>query len=169
MPGRSIVLIGFMGAGKTEVGKAIAAVSGLELVDTDALIEQEAGRSIVDLFAEEGEPAVRARERRAVARAVDPPGRVISCGGGTILGLRNYETLRDAGEIVYLRASPQTLRSRISDVSSRPMLQDPSVFDRLLAERTPAYEAAADVIVDTDGRTPHEIAEEILARVGSRA
>jgi shikimate kinase len=169
MSGSSIVLIGFMGAGKTEVGKALAEASGLELVDTDADIEAAAGRSIADLFADEGEPAMRDREHLAVMRAVEQPGRVIACGGGAILALRNYEALRRAGDIVYLRSSPAALRSRLSDVSGRPLLRDPSAFDRLLAERTPAYEAAADHVIDTDGRTPAEIAGEILARVGSRA
>jgi shikimate dehydrogenase len=103
-----------------------------------------------------------------VAAAVSRGGRVIACGGGTILVLRNYRALRDAGDIVYLRSSPATLRSRLSAPTGRPLLHDPAAFDRLLAERMPAYEAAADVVVDTDGRAPAEIAAEILDRVGSR-
>ena len=169
MPGRSIVLIGFMGAGKTSVGRALADVSDLELVDTDTLVEARAGRPIAQIFADEGEEAFRALETEAVREAASAPDRVIACGGGAVLRLVNQRILIGAGDLVYLRASPEALRGRLEGDDGRPLLRDPAAFDRLLAERAPAYEAAADVIVDTDGRTPKEIAHEILDRVRSHA
>lgn len=169
MTRRNIVLIGFMGAGKSAVGRAVADGSGLELVDTDLLVEQEAGRPVAEIFATEGEAGFRSREARAVGAAASRQSCVIASGGGAILSLRNYQALRDSGDIVYLRSSPEQLRARLSDDTARPLLADPAAFDRLLAERTPAYEAAADLIVDTDDRTPAEIAADILARLGVRA
>jgi len=169
MPERSIVLIGFMGAGKTSVGRALADTAGMELVDTDLLVEARAGRAIAEIFEADGEEAFRALESDAVQEAASAPGRVIACGGGAVLRLVNQRALREAGDVVYLRASPHALRGRLDGDDGRPLLRDPGAFDRLLAERAPAYEAAADVIVDTDERTPDEIAHEILARVGSRA
>ncbi len=160
----SIVLIGFMGAGKTEVGKELAQLTGMELVDTDALVQAKHG-PIPEIFRTGGEPAFRAFESEAVLEAAAHPRRVIACGGGAILALKNYGVLRGAGTIVYLRTSAEALHARVGDGGGRPMLSDPAAFDRLLVERVPAYESAADVIVDTDGRTPTEIAATILERV----
>jgi shikimate kinase len=171
MTRRSIVLIGFMGAGKSAVGRAIADATGAELIDTDALVEAAAGAPVAEIFAREGERGFRAREADAVAEAASKPGRVIACGGGAILALRNYQVLREAGDIVYLRASRDALRARLAedDATTRPLLADSQAFDRLLAERTPAYEAAADVIVDTDGRELEQIAADVIARLGVSA
>ncbi|MCA1834177.1 MAG: shikimate kinase [Actinobacteria bacterium] len=160
---RSIVLIGFMGAGKTEVGGALAALTGLDFVDTDALVEAAAGKSVEQIFAESNEAGFRARETDAVTQAVSGSGRVIACGGGAVLALKNYQALQSAGPIVYLRAPADALRARTGSGAGRPLLSSPDAFDRLLAERAPAYEAAADLIVDTGGRTPEDVAAEIVA------
>ncbi len=163
----SIVLVGFMGAGKSVVGEALAALTGLRLVDTDRLVEASAGASIPEIFDHEGERAFRAREAAAVAQAVAEPDRVIACGGGAVLQPHNYEALRSAGPIVYLRAPAGTLRARLEGTSSRPLLAEPGALERLLAERAPAYEAAADVVVDTAGRNPEDVASEIVERLGA--
>lgn len=163
MPG-NIVLIGFMGSGKSVVGAALAERVGFELVDTDALVVRAAGTDVARIFAAEGESGFRAREAEAVAEASAGSGRVIACGGGAILALRNYTALRSAGPIVYLRTSADELVRRLGDGAGRPLLQGGAVAEivpRLLAERAPAYDAAADLVVDTDGRDPAEIAEQI--------
>jgi shikimate kinase len=167
MPPRSVVLIGFMGAGKTEVGRALAARLGFQFCDTDHLIVEAAGRTIAEIFAAEGEQAARELERQAVVRAAARPGRVIACGGGTVLFVRNYGVLKGAGPIVYLRASAPELIARLGNGEGRPLLAgDPkTVVPRLLAERAPAYETAADLVVDTDGRNPDEIAADIAERL----
>jgi len=167
MPPRSVVLIGFMAAGKSAVGRTLAERLGFEFCDTDQMIVDSAGRSIPEIFASDGEPRLREIERDAVVRAAARAGRVIACGGGTILSVRNYGVLKGAGPIVYLRTSPDELIARLGNGEGRPLLGgDPAkAVPRLLAERTPAYETAADVVVDTDGRAPEEIAAEIVEKL----
>lgn len=157
-----------MAAGKTEVGRALAERLGFEFVDTDELIIEAEGRSIDEIFATDGEPKLRSLERDAVVRAAARPRRVVACGGGTILSVRNYGVLKGAGPIVYLRTSVEQLIVRLGSGEGRPLLRgNPEAeVPRLLAERAPAYEAAADVVVDTDGRAPSEVAVEIAERVG---
>ena len=167
MPPRSVVLIGFMAAGKTAVGRALASKLGYEFCDTDAMVVETAGRTVEEVFAAEGEEGFRARERDAVVRAAARPGRVVACGGGAILSVRNYGVLKGAGPIVYLRASPDELIARLGTGSGRPLLGgDPKkAVPKLLAERAPAYETAADLVVDTDGRAPEEVATEIAEKL----
>ena len=159
------MLIGFMGAGKSAVGRALAERLGFRLYDTDAIVEESAGRTIADLWDAEGEEGFRAREHDAVLLACAGSGRVIACGGGAVLEIRNYGILKGAGTVVYLRAPAEVLRARLGIALDRPLLRDPGRFDRLLAERRPANESAADLIVDTDERTPDEVAADIAARV----
>jgi shikimate kinase len=158
---RNVVLIGFMGTGKSAVGRALAERLGFRLFDTDDMVEREAGRSIAEIWADEGEQGFREMEYDAVLRACAGTGRVIACGGGAVLQIRNYGILKGAGMVVYLRAPADVLRARAGSSGSRPLLAERGAFDRLLAERVPAYESAADMIVDTDDGTPDEIAAAI--------
>jgi len=160
------VLIGFMGAGKSVVGRALAERLGYTLYDTDAIIEDASGKPISELWDTEGEEGFRAREHDAVLQACAGSGRVIASGGGAVLEIRNYGILKGAGTVVYLRAPADVLRARVGIALDRPLLRDPDAFDRLLAERTPAYESAADLIVDTDDHTQDEIAADIAGRLG---
>ncbi len=165
---RNVVLIGFMGAGKSRTAAELAARLGYQTFDTDALIESEAGATIAQIFATEGEPSLRAREAKAVEQACSNDGRVIACGGGTILAIANLRTLQQSGTIVYLRAKPQTLLSRLGEQApQRPLLRnDPArTLPVLLAEREPAYRSAADLIVDTDDLSPGEVAAQIVQRL----
>ena len=164
MPG-NVVLIGFMGAGKTVVGRALSERLGLQLFDTDRMVEEAAGRPITELWDDEGEEGFRALEYDAVVQACAGSGRVIACGGGAVLEIRNYGILKGAGTIVYLRAPAAVLRERVGIALDRPLLREEGAFDMLLAERKTAYESAADLIVDTDGRTPDEVASEISERL----
>jgi len=159
------VLIGFMGSGKSAVGRALAERIGYRLYDTDAMVEQHAGRSIAEIWDEEGEDGFRSREHEAVLYACAGSGRVIACGGGAVLNIRNYGVLKGAGTVVYLRAPADVLRARLADETTRPLLREEGAFDRLLAERTPAYESAADEIVDADLGAPDEIAAAIAERI----
>ncbi len=168
MPPRSVVLIGFMAAGKTAVGRALAARYAFEFVDTDDLVEETARSTVPKIFEALGEEGFRSLEREAVIRAAARDGRVIACGGGAILSVRNYGVLKGAGPIVYLRASVDELVGRLGAGEGRPLLRgDPiEAVPRLLAERAPVYESAAELIVDTDGRTPSDVADEIAERLG---
>ena len=167
-----VFLVGMMGAGKSAVGPSLARRLGRRFVDADAEIERAAGRSIPEIFAAEGEAGFRAREREtvdALARSAD----VIALGGGALTQSGAPERLAAQGILVYLRARPQTLVSRLGDCSTRPMLSGVPLQERsarlsaLLAERAPAY-ATAELVVDTDDRAVADIAEEIACRLESR-
>jgi shikimate kinase len=165
MAPRNVVLIGFMGAGKSSIGRVLADRLSFRLFDTDAMVEEAGARSISAIWDEEGEEGFRLREHDAVLQACAGTGRVIACGGGAVLEIRNYGILKGAGTVVYLRAPAAVLRARAGDGTARPLLKDAGAFDRLLAERTPAYESAADLIVDTDERTPDELAGDIAGQL----
>jgi shikimate kinase len=160
---RAIVLMGFMGTGKSEVGRRLAQRLGRAFVDTDRLVEARAGKRIATIFAEDGEPAFRTLERAAVAEAAGRGGPVVAVGGGAVLDPENVRCLRAAGVLVYLTARPEIIMGRVGDGSKRPLLQgDPrAAVARLLAERGPVYAAAADITVDTSGRTAGEVVGEI--------
>ena len=163
MGGRAIVLMGFMGTGKSEVGRRLAQRLGRAFVDTDQLVEERTGKRIAAIFAEEGEPAFRSLERDAVAEAADRGGAVVAVGGGAVLDPENVRCLREAGVLVYLTARPEIIHGRVGDGSNRPLLgADPrAAVERLLGERGPAYAAAADITVDTSERTADEVVGEI--------
>jgi shikimate kinase len=165
MAPRNVVLIGFMGAGKSSLGHVLADRLSFRFFDTDAMVEETAGRPIPEIWDDEGEEGFRAREHDAVLHACAGTGRVIACGGGAVLEIRNYGILKGAGTVVYLRAPAAVLRARVGDGAARPLLKDARAFDRLLAERTPAYESAADLIVDTDQRTPDELAADLAGQL----
>jgi shikimate kinase len=165
MTAGNIVLVGFMGAGKTSVGHALAERLEFRFVDTDELVEREAGMTIAQIWSAEGEEGFREREHEAVKRACAGGARIVACGGGAVLQMRNYGILKGAGVVVYLRAHASVLRARLRGDDVRPLLKDPRALDRLLAERAPAYEAAADVIVDVDEGTPEEIADKIMEKL----
>lgn len=158
-----IVLVGFMGSGKTTVARMLAARLGLRYVDTDAQIEREEGRSIADIFSADGEPHFRALERVAVTRALIGPDAVVSLGGGAVLDPDVQGLLQDH-LTVFLDVDADEAVRRVGGRASRPLLEgtDPA---ELYASRRPVYEARADMTVDTTGRPPHEVAAEIAERV----
>ena len=155
--------MGFMGTGKSEVGRRLAQRLGRAFVDTDQLVEERTGKRIAAIFDEEGEAAFRALEREAVAEAARRRGAVVSIGGGAVLDPENVRCLRAAGVLVHLTARPDVILDRVGDAASRPMLgADPrAAVKRLWEERAPAYAAAADVTVDTSERTADEVVAEI--------
>jgi shikimate kinase len=166
MERKHLVLIGLMGAGKTTVGRACAARLGRPFVDTDDLVVALAGMPFEELWASKGEPAFRALERQAVADAcASPEPLVIACGGGAATDPENRRRLRDAGTVVWLQAPVEILAARVGDGSTRPLLAgDPhGALTQLDAIRAPAYEAAADVAVETADRNIAQVVDAVLA------
>lgn len=168
-----ITLIGYRGTGKTTVGAELAGRLEWECVDTDSLIEQRAGKSIAEIFAEEGEPRFRQLERTVLHEQLDRDRVVLSVGGGAILEEANRQAIRQAGPVVWLQASTETIVARItSDPSSdrqRPALTEQddlrSEATLLLSRREPLYDETATIQIETDGRTPAAIVDEILAQL----
>ncbi len=167
MKKNNVILIGFMGAGKTSAGRRCSRLLGWPLLDTDELIEQEAGMTITRIFAERGEQAFRETETAVLHRLlVNTDRTVISVGGGLPLREENRELLRKLGQVVFLRVRPETVLQRLKGDTTRPLLQGDHVeqkIQELLAYRNPIYAEAADQVADVDERDVREIAEEIAA------
>jgi shikimate kinase len=159
-----IVLIGFMGAGKTTVGTLLAARLGLPFTDSDQVIEQRAGRSVRQIFAEDGEPAFRALEHQVIAELLDGPPIVLALGGGAAEHPQTQNKLANA-KVVYLHVSYEQALRRVGgdrDPESRPLLARPDLAG-LYERRLGVYAGVATMTVPTDGRDPLAIAEDILA------
>ena len=172
MSARHLVLVGLMGVGKSTIGRQCAELLDRAFVDTDDLVEEISHRTISDLFAE-SEAVFRRWERLAVDRAAASTAPlVMACGGGVVVDPANRDRLRGSGFVVWLRATPETLVSRVGDGAGRPLLAgDPAATLRHLAEtREPAYRAAAHAIVDTDGRSFEDVTTDVLAaaRIGPK-
>lgn len=168
-----ILLIGFMGAGKTSVGKILAERTGLPFLDTDQEIEKRAGMTIPEIFETKGEEGFRAVETETLRALIEeseesPSPAVFSTGGGLPMREENRELLRQLGFCVYLKTSAGEVLCRLKGDTTRPLLRGDNVRERaegLLKEREPFYEAASDCIVLTDQKTPEEIAEEIESKI----
>jgi len=167
-----IVLTGFMGTGKTQVGRRLGRLLGRPFIDLDDLIEAAASRTVADIFATEGESRFRAREREAVEQACAVPEAVIATGGGTVLDPENRRRLAAAGPIVCLSARPEDILRRVGNPAGRPLLAGPrdtqlSRIQALLAERASTYALAAHT-VDTTGLTLDQVTERVRALVAGR-
>ncbi|MCS6771646.1 MAG: shikimate kinase [Kiritimatiellae bacterium] len=163
----NIVLVGFMGTGKTSTGRALAARLGREFVDMDAVIEERERRSIPRIFAESGEPYFRALERCLTRELAGRRNLVIAPGGGIVLNPDNIRDFAAGGWVVALRASPEMILQRVGQDTSRPLLQTDDKLGRireLLLKRRPLYDAIP-IQIDTDGKTPEAVANEILDRL----
>lgn len=165
-----IVLIGFMGSGKTTVGKALAKkLNGFELIDSDSEIEKNAGKSINDIFKDEGEKAFRDMESDYLNNLKISDCKIIlSTGGGMPCHNDNDKLIKNIGLSVYLKTSPEAIYERVKDDTSRPLLKTKDKIGKismLLSEREEFYENAADTIIITDGKTAEEIADEIIGLI----
>ncbi len=162
------VLVGPMGAGKSTVAALLAESYGVTARDTDADVEAAEGRSISDIFVESGEARFRELERDAVAAALDSHDGVLALGGGAVLDPATRELLADH-RVVFLRVGLAEAVKRVGLGTSRPLLLGNvrSRIKALLDERTPVYESVADLSVDTDGRSPQDVADEIRKALGS--
>ena len=168
-----IVLAGFMGAGKTTVGTLLAARLGLPFADSDRIIEQRSGRSVPQIFAEDGEPAFRALEHQVIADLLDGPDLVLALGGGAAEHPRTRHQLATA-QVVYLQVGYDQAMARVGGDADRPLLARPGLA-ATYQRRLPLYAEIATLTVSTDGRRPEAISQDILARlvaepaVGARA
>lgn len=155
------VLVGLPGSGKTTTGRALATRLGIEFLDTDELIERAVGRPVTQIFAEEGEAAFRAAEAQAVANALAAFDGVLALGGGAILIADTRQALVDSGvPVVLLHTSMSALVRRVGDGQGRPLLAGSPVtrLGELASQRDALYRAVAGLAVDTDGRSPDQVA-----------
>lgn len=163
----NIILTGYMGSGKTTVGKNVAKLKAYTFLDTDEMIVQQQRRSINEIFATEGEQAFRDMETALLRQLIDEKREriVLSTGGGMPLRAENRQLLSKLGRVVYLKASPATIYNRIKGDTTRPLLQcdDPMRrIEEMIAARGPLYEEGAVLILDADALKQSEVAEQCV-------
>ena len=164
----NIVLIGYRAVGKTTVGTLLAQSLGRPLIDLDAILEQEAGETIADLVRREGWPEFRRREKDLVKRYAARSGQVLATGGGVVLDPENIAQLQAAGKLVWLRASPATIKARLSrdrQTANRPGLTASGTLDEVdevLTAREPLYQAAATVSLAVDTLPAAAVAQHLV-------
>ena len=161
----NIYLIGMMGAGKTATGQALTKLNGMAFLDLDSEIEIQTHQTINEIFRQKGEPFFRAEERKALDRSLKLTHTVVATGGGIVLDPKNIEKMNQAGRMIYLTASFETLWERVKEKRDRPLLAaaDPkAVFYQLFQTRVPLYERAGHWKLSTDGLTPEEAAQKIM-------
>jgi shikimate kinase len=169
-PDRNVVLIGFMGSGKSSVGRELARRWGFRFLDTDSIIRNQCGRSISEIFSVFGEPYFRDQESATLTKLLHSHRSVVATGGGIVIQPGNAILLGKLGTTVWLKADQATIFERVSRNKNRPLLQTENpeaTIARLLAERAPLYESAADLIVDSSGLSHHEVAERVIAGLQS--
>ncbi|NLC35562.1 MAG: shikimate kinase [Alcaligenaceae bacterium] len=162
---RPIFLVGMMGAGKTTIGRGLARLLGREFLDLDHEIESRCGVKITHIFDIEGEEGFRRRECAVLAECSQLPDLVLATGGGAVLAAENRQRLRAHGVVIYLRASPEELYSRVARDRSRPLLQTANPQARireLLALREPLYEEVADIVFDTGSMPVSQVVRALL-------
>lgn len=167
----NVILIGFMGSGKTSVGRRLAQRLGYGFVDTDHFIEGEIGCTIAEIFSIQGEDYFRTLETRLAKRLKALQNTVIATGGGMIVQPGNQEHIRQAGLVVFLNAERGDIIQRLQRDSRRPKLKDGSLeetVDRLMAERLPIYEQS-DIIIPTGGKSINRVCGELLKEIGKHA
>ncbi len=167
----SIALVGFMGTGKTAVGKLLAKKLGKEFIELDALIEEKAGKSIPEIFRQDGEIAFRQLEIEVTESIAGRKNTVIACGGGVVLNTINIDRLRRDCVIIHLTAAPSVILKRTAaDRDSRPLLaagDRSQQIERLLKYRQPFYERAADITVNTSRLKVEEVIGMIIDKLRS--
>jgi shikimate dehydrogenase len=168
---RNIALIGFMGAGKSIVAERIAALTGMTLVDIDKRIEEKAGVAVTEIFRTHGEDEFRRMEQAEIEELGLDVDQVAACGGGALMNRSNVRVLRNNCLSVWLWADTHTALARIGDTSTRPMLQTGTdagtTASALLEQRVPFYARTSDLLVNTAGKTPDEIAQRIWDEFGN--
>ncbi len=167
---RNLVLLGYRGTGKSTIGALLAARTGWPVISLDRAIVEVAGLSIPELVERFGWPRFRALERQEVQRATARAGQILDCGGGVVEDPRNVADLRACGFCVLLTARVATIAARIGGDTNRPSLTGQTIVDEIeekLRQRGPLYAAAADLVLATDGVTPEQVVEAILAAAPS--
>jgi shikimate kinase len=152
-----VYLVGMPGSGKSTVGPVLADRLGVPFVELDARIERAAGKSVAQIFSDEGEARFREMEAAALMEAATEDPSVVSCGGGVVLEPANRVTLRATGVVVFLSVPVDVLRSRVMPSADRPLIHEQHDLDRLIDQREPLYREFAAHVVDGTG-DPHEVA-----------
>ena len=164
----NIVLIGFMGAGKSTISDFLKTVFAMEVVEMDQIIAEREGMSISDIFETYGEEYFRNLETELLIEMQSKTNVVISCGGGVPMRERNVVEMKKNGRVVLLTAKPETILSRVKDNHDRPLLEGNKNVDfiaGLMEKRREKYQAAADIVIETDGKDKLEICEELVQRI----
>ncbi len=164
----NIALYGFMGVGKSTTGAHLARSLGYEFIDMDAEIERREGKTILEIFRDDGEPKFRELERDLVTDLSKREDTVIGCGGGALVDLVNAEKLRETSTLVYLTASVDTILERTGRRNTRPLLnvENPrEKVEELLGMRRTIYERWAEITINTTGKTQSQVAEEIREKM----
>ena len=168
---KSIMLIGLMGSGKTVIGRLLAQAVACDFVDSDKQIEDESNLRITDIFDLYGEPKFREMERRVISKLITQKKTIISVGGGAFCQAEIREMAKGQVTVIWLRAAPSELLSRMDNLSSRPLLSGDNplgVLERLHQERFDDYRCA-DIIVDTDGLSLRQSLEKLLEAIAEKA
>lgn len=161
----NIFLIGFMGAGKSTIAKALCKELQMQLVEMDARIVEEQGMSINDIFAQYGEDHFRDIESQLILTLGEEGNTIVSCGGGVVVRPQNIEFMKKSGKVVFLSATPETIYERVKNSTDRPILNghmNVEYIAELMEKRRALYEAAADIRIDTDGKSRSVICKEII-------
>lgn len=164
----NIVLIGFMGAGKTSISEYLKTLFAMDVIEMDQIIAEREGMSIPDIFEIHGEQYFRDLETNLLIEMQSRKNVVISCGGGTPLRECNVVEMKKNGRVVLLTASPETIFDRVKDSHDRPVIENnknvPFIAD-LMEKRRAKYEAAADIVINTDGKSIIEVCEELVQKL----
>jgi shikimate kinase len=160
-----IVLIGFMGSGKSSVARFLAEQTELGFIDMDSQIEQDSGMSISRIFELEGEEGFRRRESELLESLLDRNRSIVSTGGGVVIREQNRRLLRQLGTVVYLQVSIGEADARLKWAKDRPLLRGLKTPEQLLTERLPWYQEVADITVDTNGKGVRAVTEEVYERL----
>lgn len=165
----NIILIGFMGSGKTSTGIKLSYQMKRTMIDTDKWIEKKQKKTVSEIFELYGEETFRKMETECLKELIRKAEKqIISAGGGLPVREENHELLKELGKVIYLKAAPETIYARLKNDASRPLLQVADPLERirsLMAQRAPVYEKCADIIVDVSGRSFDEILEQIVDRI----
>ena len=168
---RNLVLVGFMGSGKSSVGRLLSSLTGFALVDTDTLVAQKAGKSIPHIFRDEGEASFRTLETEVLRGLIGRIGLIVATGGGVVVSADNRKLLPEIGPVVWLDASTDHLHQRVKN-SKRPLLQteDPRrTLEELYRAREPLYREASTIRIDSEKLTHRQTAEAVLAAVKGKS
>ena len=165
---RSIFLIGFMGAGKSTIARSLQRSLNFPLVEMYERIVREQGMSINEIFEKYGENHFRQIESDLILTIGDEDASIVSCGGGVVVRPQNVENMKKSGKIVFLKATPETIYERVKNSTDRPILNghmNVEYIAQLMEKRRALYEGAADITIETDGKTKEEICSEIICRL----
>ena len=168
LTGKNIFLIGFMGSGKTTVASYLGKAYQMKTTEMDGAISEQEGMSIPDIFALHGEEYFRRLETAFLIELRQEKGVVVSCGGGVPMRSENVAEMKKNGRVILLEASPETIYERVKDSNDRPLLEgnkNIAYIAELICKRKEKYEAAADIVIETDGKKVSVIGEEIMRKV----